>query len=73
MKFFIILLCNYIYIYIYIVGRNNLNKVPVSRVVSIVEKSIIMSRRPHAWTVRPCQWHITRGGPAVEKNFWRGG
>ena len=69
MKFFIILLCNYIYIYIYIVGRNNLNKVPVSRVVSIVEKSIIMSRRPHAWTVRPCQWHIARGGPTIEKKF----
>ena len=23
--------------------------------------------------VRPCQWHITRGGPTIEKNFWRGG
>ena len=48
-------------------GHENLGKVPVSRVVSMVEKPIIVPRRPHAWTVRPCQWHIARGGPTIEK------
>ena len=35
----------------------------------MAEEPIIVPRRPHTQTVRPCQWHITRGGPAVEKSF----
>ena len=50
-------------------GYKNLNKVPVPHVISIVEESIIVPRRPHALTVRPHQWHITRGGHTVEKEF----
>ena len=55
------------------VGHKNLNKVLVSRVISMAEESIAKSRRPHARTLRPRQWHIARGGPTIEKKFWRGG
>ena len=41
-------------------------------VVSMAEESIIMPRRPHAWTVRPRQWHITKRGPTVEKKLGKG-
>ena len=54
------------------VGYKNLNKAPTPRVISIVEESIAKPRRPHARTIRPHQWHITRGGPTVEKKLWRG-
>ena len=54
-------------------GHKNLNKVPMSRVVSMAKEFIIVLRRPHAWTVRPRQWHIAKGGPIVEKKFQRGG
>ena len=54
-------------------GHKNLNKVPMPRVVAMAKESIIVLRTPHAWTVRPRQWHIARGGPTVEKKFQRGG
>jgi len=54
-------------------GHKNLNKVPVPHVVSMAEKPIIMPRRPHARTVWPCQWHITKGGHTVEKELREGG
>ena len=58
-----------LFLYIIIVGHKNLGKVPMPHVVSMAEEPIIVPRRPHTRTVRPCQWHITRGGPAVEKSF----
>ena len=58
----------YIYIYIYM-GYKNLNKAPTPRVISIAEESIPKSRRPHACTVRPRQWHIARGGPTAAKKL----
>ena len=54
------------------VGHKNLNKVLVSHVIPMTKESIITPRRSHAWIVRPCQWHVTRGGYTVEKEF-RGG
>ena len=54
-------------------GHKNLNKVPVPRVVSMAEESIIVPRRPHVRTLRPRQWHIARGGPTDEKKIQRGG
>ena len=54
-------------------GHKNSNKVPVPHVVSMIEEPIIVPRRPHAWTVRPRQWHISIGGPTVEKKLWRAG
>ena len=53
-------------------GYKNLNKAHASRVISMVEESITKSRRPHARTLRPRQWHIARGGPTVEEKFRRG-
>ena len=50
-------------------GHKNLNKVLVSHVISMTEESIIVPRRPHAQIVRSCQWHVTRGGHTVEKEF----
>ena len=58
---------------IILVGHKNLNKVPMPRVVSTVEESIVVLRRPHAQTIRPRQWHIARGCPIVEKKFQKGG
>ena len=52
-----------------VVGHKNSDKIPVSRVVSMTEESIIRSRRPYTRTVRPRQWPIARGGPTVEKEF----
>ena len=49
----------------------NLNKAPMPRVIFIAEEPIVKSRRPHARTVRPHQWHIARGDPTVEKKFRR--
>ena len=54
------------------VGHKNSNKAPVTRVVSITEEPIIVPRRPHTRTVRPRQWHISKGGPTIEKKLWRG-
>ena len=54
-------------------GHKDSDKVPVPHVIPMAKKSIILPRRPHAWTVRPRQWHIARGDPAVEKKFQRGG
>ena len=48
-----------------IVGHESLNKVPVSRVISMAEELLIVPRRSHAWMVRPRQWHVTRGGHTV--------
>ena len=53
------------------VGYKNLNKAPVPRVIFMAKESIVMSRRSHARTVRPHQWHIARGGPTVKKNIQR--
>ena len=53
-------------------GYKNLNKAPAPHVISIAEESIAKSRRPHACTVRPRQWHIARGGPITEKKLRRG-
>ena len=50
-------------------GHKNSDKVPVPHVVSMVEESIIVPRRPHTWIVRPRQWHIARGGLAVKKSI----
>ena len=61
-----------LFLYIIIVGHKNLGKVPMPHVVSMAEEPIIVPRRPHTRTVRPCQWHITRGGPVVEKSFGEG-
>ena len=54
------------------VEHKNLNKIPVPRVVSMAEESIIVSKRPHAWTIRPRQWHIAKEGLIVKKKFQRG-
>ena len=54
-------------------GYKNLNKVLVPCVIPMVEEFIIALRRPHTQTVRPRQWHVTRGGHTIEKEFWEGG
>jgi len=51
----------------------NLNKVIVPRVIPMVEGAIIMPRRSPPRTVRPYQWHVTRGGHTVEKELRRRG
>ena len=55
------------------VRHKNLNKVLVSRVVSMAEEYFIVPRRPHAQTVRPHQWHVNRGGLIIGKEFREGG
>ena len=57
----------------YYLGYKNLNKVHVPHVVSMAEEPIIVSRRPHTRTIRPRQWHVTKGGHTVEKEFQGGG
>ena len=52
-----------------VVRHKNLDKIPVPRVVSMAEESIIKPRRPYTRIVRPRQWPIAREGPAVEKKF----
>ena len=54
-------------------GYKNSNKVFVPRVLPIVEEAIIVLRKSHAWTVRPRQWHVTRGDHTIEKELWGGG
>ena len=54
-------------------GQKNLNKIPVPHVVSMAEELVIVPRRPHARTVRPRQWHVTRGGHTIEKELQGGG
>ena len=44
-----------------------------ARVISMAKEPIIVPKRPHARTLRPRQWHIARGGPSVEKKFWKRG
>ena len=56
-----------------IVRHKNLNKVLVSCVVSMAEESFIVPRRPYAQIVRPHQWHVTKGGLIIGKEFWEGG
>ena len=56
-----------------IVGYKNLNKVFVPHVIPMAEGAIIIPRRSHAQTVRPRQWHITRGGHTIENEFQGGG
>ena len=68
---FFFLIKTIIYKYIWIVGHKNSNKVLVPRVISVVENPIIVSRRPHAWTIRPRQWHVIKGGSTVEKKLQR--
>ena len=50
-------------------GHKNLNKIPVPHVVSMAEELVIVPRRPYARTVRPRQWHVTRGGHTIEKEL----
>ena len=54
-------------------GHKNINKVLMPCVISMVDESIIVPRRPYVQTVRPRQWHIAKGGPTVDKKFQRGG
>ena len=42
------------------------------RVIPIAEKTIIVPKRSYARTIRPHQWHITKGGHTVEKEFREG-
>ena len=56
-----------------IVGYRNLNKVIAPNVVPMIEGAIIVPRRSHPQTVRPCQWHVTKEGHIVEKEFRRRG
>ena len=58
---------------IVIVGYRNLNNVIPPCVIHIAEGAIIMPRRSHSQTVRPCQWHVTKEGHTVEKKFQRRG
>ena len=53
--------------------HRNLNKVIAPCVIPIAEGAIIVSRRSHSQTIRPRQWHTTRGGPTAEKEFQRRG
>ena len=53
-------------------GHKNLNKVLVPRIISMAEESIIVPKRSHARTVRPRQWHVTRGGHTIEKEIREG-
>ena len=53
-------------------GYRNLNKAPVPCVISMAEESIAKSRRSHARTVRPYQWHIARGGLTAKRKLRRG-
>ena len=55
------------------VGHKNLNKVLVPHIVSMVEESIIVLRRPHAQTIKPHQWHVTKEGHTVGKEPRGGG
>ena len=50
-------------------GHKNLNKVLMPRVIPMVEESIIAPRRSYTRIVRPCQWHVTKGGHTIEKKF----
>ena len=50
-------------------GYRNLNKVIMPRIIPMAEGAIIVPRRLHPRTVRPRQWHVTRGGHTVEKKL----
>ena len=52
------------------VGYKNLNKVFAPCVIPIAEEAIIALRGSHAWIIRPRQYHVTKGGHIVEKEFW---
>ena len=54
-------------------GYKNSNKVLAPRVIPMTEEAIIALRRSHIWTIRPRQWHVTKGGHTVEKEFRGGG
>ena len=54
-------------------GYKNLNKVFAPRVIPMAKGAIIMLRRSYSRTVRPHQWHVTRGGHTIEKEFQGGG
>ena len=60
-------------IYIYICGVQEFKKVFTPRVIPMAEEATITPRRLHTQTIRPHQWHVTRGGHIVEKEFWEGG
>ena len=51
------------------VGYRNLNKVIAPRVIPMAKRVIIVPRRTHPWTIRPRQWHITKGDHTIEKEF----
>jgi len=42
------------------------------RVISKTEEANAIPRRSHPRTVRPRQWHVTKGGPIVEKELQKG-
>ena len=50
-------------------GYKNLKNVFIPHVIPMVEEATITPRRLHAQTIRPHQWHVTRGGHIVEKEF----
>ena len=54
-----------------IVGYKNLNKVIAPCVIPMIEGPIIVPRRSHPLIVKPHQWHITRAGHTVQKEFRR--
>ena len=54
------------------IGYRNLNKVFVSRVIPMAEETIIASRMSFARTVRSHQWHVTKRGHTIEKEFREG-
>ena len=55
------------------VGYKNLNKVFAPCVIPMAEEFIIALRRSHAWTIGPRQWHVTREGHTIKKEFRGGG
>ena len=54
-------------------GVQEFKKVFAPRVIPMAEEATIAPKRSHARIIRPRQWHITRGGHIVEKEFREGG
>ena len=50
-----------------------LNKVIAPHVIPMAKGTIIVPRRSHPRTVRPRQWHVTKGCHTVEKELRRRG
>ena len=56
-----------------IVRYRNLSKVIVPRAILMAEGAIIVPKRVHPQTIRPRQWHVTRGDHTVKKEIQRRG